>query len=45
MTAAMGVAPVRLVSRPRRPVAGTLGELGGPTGGTVELPLRLWWNP
>ena len=36
-----------LLARPHRPVlvAGTLGELTGPTGGTVELPLRLWWNP
>jgi hypothetical protein len=37
---------VRL-ARPHRPVlvAGTLGELTGPTSGLVELPLRLWWNP
>lgn len=36
-----------LLARPHRPVlvAGTLGELTGPTGGLVELPLRLWWNP
>jgi hypothetical protein len=36
-----------LLARPHRPVlvAGTLGELTGPTSGLVELPLRLWWNP
>jgi hypothetical protein len=35
------------LARPRRPVlvAGTLGELVGPTRGLVELPLRLWWGP
>ncbi|MBL7257881.1 hypothetical protein [Paractinoplanes lichenicola] len=35
------------LSRPHRPVlvAGTLGELNGPTHGLVELPLRLWWGP
>ena len=35
------------LARPHRPVlvAGTLGELTGPTRGVVELPLRLWWNP
>lgn len=35
------------LARPHRPVlvAGTLGELAGPTGGLVELPLRLWWHP
>ncbi|MBG0565984.1 hypothetical protein [Actinoplanes aureus] len=35
------------LARPHRPVvvAGTLGELRGPTGGIVELPLRLWWHP
>jgi hypothetical protein len=35
------------LARPHRPVlvAGTLGELTGPTHGIVELPLRLWWNP
>jgi hypothetical protein len=39
-------AAVRL-ARPHRPVlvAGTLEELTGPVSGTVELPLRLWWNP
>ncbi|GAB2571626.1 hypothetical protein Aab01nite_04300 [Paractinoplanes abujensis] len=26
-------------------MAGTLGELKGPTHGLVELPLRLWWGP
>ena len=26
-------------------MAGTLGELNGPTSGLVELPLRLWWGP
>jgi hypothetical protein len=36
-----------LLARPHRPVlvAGTLGELTGPTRGLIELPLRLWWNP
>ncbi|GLY03107.1 MULTISPECIES: hypothetical protein [Actinoplanes] len=40
-------APVRHLARPHRPVvvAGTLGELRGPTDGLVELPLRLWWQP
>ncbi|MEU8816880.1 hypothetical protein [Actinoplanes sp. NPDC048796] len=40
------LAPVHL-ARPHRPVlvAGTLGELRGPTAGLVELPLRLWWGP
>jgi hypothetical protein len=35
------------LARPHRPVlvAGTLGELAGPTNGLVELPLRLWWGP
>jgi hypothetical protein len=35
------------LARPHRPVlvAGTLGELTGPTRGLVELPLRLWWGP
>jgi hypothetical protein len=35
------------LARPHRPVlvAGTLGELCGPTTGLVELPLRLWWHP
>ncbi|MEV4346731.1 hypothetical protein AB0J83_19920 [Actinoplanes sp. NPDC049596] len=35
------------LARPHRPVlvAGTLGELSGPTTGLVELPLRLWWGP
>jgi hypothetical protein len=35
------------LARPHRPVlvAGTLGELTGPTTGLVELPLRLWWGP
>ena len=35
------------LARPHRPVlvAGTLDELAGPTGGLVELPLRLWWGP
>jgi hypothetical protein len=39
--------PVMHLARPHRPVlvAGTLSELGGPTHGLVELPLRLWWNP
>jgi hypothetical protein len=47
MPATMRDAPVVHLARPHRPVlvAGTLGELGGPTGGVVELPLRLWWNP
>jgi hypothetical protein len=47
MPATMRDAPVVHLARPHRPVlvAGTLGELGGPTGGIVELPLRLWWNP
>jgi hypothetical protein len=38
--------PIHL-ARPHRPVlvAGTLGELTGPTHGLVELPLRLWWGP
>ena len=47
MTATMRDDPVVHLARPHRPVlvAGTLGELGGPTGGVVELPLRLWWNP
>ena len=42
-----GTASVKHLARPHRPVvvAGTLGELRGPTGGLVELPLRLWWNP
>ncbi|GAA0496810.1 hypothetical protein Ade02nite_55180 [Paractinoplanes deccanensis] len=26
-------------------MAGTLGELRGPTTGLVALPLRLWWGP
>jgi hypothetical protein len=36
-----------LLARPHRPVlvAGTLGELAGPTRGLIELPLRLWWGP
>ncbi|GIE98814.1 hypothetical protein Ari01nite_62790 [Paractinoplanes rishiriensis] len=40
-------APVVHLARPHRPVlvAGTLGELAGPTRGLVELPLRLWWHP
>jgi hypothetical protein len=40
-------APVVHRARPHRPVlvAGTLGELTGPTAGLVELPLRLWWGP
>jgi hypothetical protein len=40
-------APAVHLARPHRPVlvAGTLSELTGPTGGLVELPLRLWWNP
>ncbi|MFC7535182.1 hypothetical protein [Actinoplanes sp. GCM10030250] len=40
-------APVMHLARPHRPVvvAGTLGELRGPAGGMVELPLRLWWHP
>lgn len=40
-------APVTHLARPHRPVvvAGTLGELQGPVGGIVELPLRLWWQP
>ncbi|WP_127500963.1 hypothetical protein [Actinoplanes solisilvae] len=35
------------LARPHRAVlvAGTLGELNGPTSGLVELPLRLWWGP
>ncbi|WP_067499909.1 hypothetical protein [Actinoplanes sp. TFC3] len=39
--------PVSRLARPHRPVlvAGTLGELTGPTSGLIELPLRLWWNP
>lgn len=47
MPATMSDAPVVHLARPHRPVlvAGTLEELGGPTGGRVELPLRLWWNP
>jgi hypothetical protein len=42
----MRAAAVHL-ARPHRPVlvAGTLGELRGPTSGIVELPLRLWWGP
>jgi hypothetical protein len=44
MSAALDVVPL---ARPHRPVlvAGTLGELTGPTHGLVELPLRLWWGP
>lgn len=44
MPATMSDVPL---ARPHRPVlvAGTLAELGGPTGGIVEMPLRLWWNP
>ena len=40
-------APVLHLARPHRPVlvAGTLGELTGPTEGLVGLPLRLWWGP
>jgi hypothetical protein len=40
-------ASVPPLARPGRPVlvAGTIGELGGPCEGIVELPLRLWWNP
>src|SRR3982750_3016057 len=47
MPATTREAPAVLLARPHRPVlvAGTLGELTGPTGGLVELPLRLWWNP
>jgi hypothetical protein len=47
MPATMRDAPVLHLARPHRPVlvAGTLEELCGPTGGIVELPLRLWWNP
>ena len=47
MPATMSDAPVVHLARPHRPVlvAGTLDELGGPTCGRVELPLRLWWNP
>jgi hypothetical protein len=47
MTATISDAPVVHLARPHRPVlvAGTLDELGGPTSGPVELPLRLWWNP
>jgi hypothetical protein len=43
----MSVTTVVPLARPHRPVlvAGTLEELRGPTGGIVELPLRLWWNP
>ncbi|MBM7084635.1 hypothetical protein [Micromonospora humidisoli] len=34
------------LARPGRPVvvARTLAELTGPTGGTVELPVRLMWS-
>jgi hypothetical protein len=47
MPATTREAPAVLLARPHRPVlvAGTLGELTGPTCGLVELPLRLWWNP
>ena len=43
----VSTAPVTHLARPHRPVvvAGTLGELRGPTAGLVELPLRLWWHP
>ena len=43
----VSTAPVTHLARPHRPVvvAGTLGELRGPTSGLVELPLRLWWQP
>lgn len=47
MPATMRDAPAVQLARPHRPVlvAGTLDELAGPDRGTVELPLRLWWNP
>ena len=47
MPATMRDVPAAHLARPHRPVlvAGTLDELAGPTRGTVELPLRLWWNP
>ncbi|MBO3738684.1 hypothetical protein [Actinoplanes flavus] len=43
----VSTATVTHLARPHRPVvvAGTLGELHGPTSGLVELPLRLWWHP
>jgi hypothetical protein len=42
----VGVRRTRYESRPGRPVlvAGSLADLHGPTEGTVELPLWLFWS-
>jgi hypothetical protein len=42
-----GAPPARHESRPGRPVvvADSLADLQGPTTGTVELPVWLFWHP